>query len=221
MQTLTRQLVDQGLGDRILTDVQLSRLIDGSSQRRHHLVNRAMKADELIRLRRGLYVLASKYRSQPCHPYELAQMLVPGSYVSLETALAFHGWIPEAVYTTSSIVPGRKKRVFEHEQMGRFTFRPLAIQRGYFLEMVQRLQLNGQSALVARPLRALMDLVCLRKAEWQGLAWIEQSLRIDSESLTTATGADFRSLKHVYKHKRMQHFLNNLEVSLGLELGHD
>lgn len=216
MQTLTRQLTETGLGDRILTDHQLKRLVAGTDQRRHHLVNRAMKAAELVRLRRGLYVLADEFRDHPVHPFAVAQMLVPGSYVSLETALAIHGWIPEAVYTTASIVPGRKAKEYRHERLGLFTFYPLAIQRGSFLELVRRAETSGQSFLVAEPLRALMDLVCLRKVEWQGLAWIEQGLRVDADVLNKVTGAELNTLKAVYKHKRMRNFIGELEQSLGL-----
>lgn len=221
MQTLTRQLTETGLGDRILTDHQLKRLIAGTDQRRHHLVNRAMKAGELVRLRRGLYALADEFREYPVHPFAVAQMLVPGSYVSLETALAFHGWIPEAVYTTASIVPGRKAKEFRHERLGLFTFHPLAIQQGSFLELVRRVEASGQSFLVAEPLRALMDLVCLRKIEWQGLAWIEQGLRVDTDVLNKVTGAELRTLIEVYKHERMRNFIDELEQSLGLVVRHD
>lgn len=219
MQTLTRQLLDAGLGKRVLTDFQLSRLIEGSNQRRYHLVNRAMKAGELIRLRRGLYMLSEKYRESSCHPYALAQMLVPGSYVSMETALSFHGWIPEAVYATASIVPSRKAKDYQHEQMGLFTFHPLAIQQGRFLELIDRVMLGEQALLMASPMRALMDLVCFKKLEWQGLEWFEQSMRIDSEHLAGVTGAELRILKVVYKHKRMRLYLNELEKALGLTLG--
>lgn len=38
MKTLTRLIVDNDFGERVFTDVQLSRLIEGSSQRRYHLV---------------------------------------------------------------------------------------------------------------------------------------------------------------------------------------
>ncbi len=225
MQTLTEQLLEEGLNDRVLTDVQLGRLISGSSQRRYNLVNRAMKAGELIRLRRGLYILPEKYRSKPCHPYALAQKLVSGSYVSLETALAFHGWIPEAVYTTASIVPGRKSQDFNYERLGRFTFHPLAIQAGYFLELVERVQLGEQAVLMARPVRALLDLVCLKKMDWQGLAWLVQGMRIDEEVLNRVSAAELGILKKVYKHKRVMDFITELEialgVNLGLELGHD
>lgn len=219
MQTLTEQLLEEGLNDRVLTDIQLGRLISGSSQRRYNLVNRAMKAGELIRLRRGLYLLPNKYRSQPCHPYVLAQRLVSGSYVSLETALAFHGWIPEAVYTIASVVPGRKSKEFNYELLGRFTFHPLAIQTGYFLELVERVPLGEQAVLMARPVRALLDLVCLKKMDWQGLAWLVQGMRIDEVMLNKVTGAELGILKQVYKHKRVKDFIAELEIALGLNLG--
>jgi hypothetical protein len=221
MQTLSRQLTETGLGDRILTDRQLKRLVTGTDQRRHHLVNRAMKAGELVRLRRGLYALADEFREHPVHPFAVAQMLVPGSYVSLETALAFHGWIPEAVYTTASIVPGRKAKEFRHEQLGFFTFHPLAIQQGSYLELVRRVEASSQSFLVADPLRALMDLVCLRKVKWQGFAWIEQGLRVDADALNKITGAELRILRDVYKHERMRNFIGELEHSLGPVVRHD
>lgn len=219
MQTLTRQLLDHGLADRVLTSAQLGRLLEGSSQRRHHLVNRAMKAGELIRLRRGLYVLPEKYRQRRCHPYALAQMLEPGSYVSLETALAHHGWIPEAVYTTVSITPGSKSKTVETSMMGRFGFHPLAIHEGYFLELVARELIAEQPMLVASPVRALMDLVCLRKLEWQGLDWLQGGMRIDDELLRTVTAEQLSILKLVYKQKRMQIYLGEFAQSLGLRVG--
>ncbi|MFT6518010.1 MAG: putative transcriptional regulator of viral defense system [Candidatus Azotimanducaceae bacterium] len=221
MQTLTEQLIEEGLAERVLTDGQVSRLVEGSRQRRYHLVNRAMKAGELIRLRRGLYMLADKYRSQPCHPYMLAQVLVPGGYVSLESALSFHGWIPEAVYTTASIVPNRKMKDFSYEQMGLFTFDTLPVREGFFLELVQRVELAGQGVLMASPLRALMDLVCLKKTQWRGVEWLEQGMRIDRECLRAITSAQVRTLKAAYKPKRVTEFLAGLERVLGLELGND
>ena len=59
-----------------------------NKQRRYHLVHRAIKAGELLRLRRGSYLLAESFRDYPIHPFALAQAFVPGSYVSYETALA-------------------------------------------------------------------------------------------------------------------------------------
>ena len=215
MQTLTELLIDTGFKNRLIDDTQLARLISGTPQRRHSLVNRALKAGELLRLRRGSYLLADRFRDYPAHPFALAQVFVPGSYVSFETALAHHGWIPEAVYTTASVTPGRKSLEYDHPACGRFSFHPLAIQPGYFLELVARLQITGQTMLVAEPFRALMDLVCLRKVEWQGLDWLIDGMRIDYEYLRGITSADIRTLTSVYKQKRMQRFLESLARESG------
>lgn len=214
-QTLTKVLIDSGLANRVVSDSQLRRVVAGSPQRRHHLVNRAMAAGELVRLRRGRYVLASSFRDFPAHPFALAQAFGPGSYVSLETALGHHGWIPEAVRTVASISPGRKSSAYEHPLFGNFTLHPLPVDPGYFLVKVERLELCGQVAFVARPFRALMDLVCLRKQEWQGLAWLTESLRIDMDQLRRITSADIRTLAQTYRNKRVQAFLSALARELG------
>ena len=215
MQTLTEQLIDRGFNNRVIVDSQLARLITGTPQRRHSLVNRALKAGELLRLRRGTYLLAEKYRDYAAHPFALAQAYVPGSYVSFETALAWHGWIPEAVYITASVTPGRKSYAYDHPQLGSFSFHPLATRAGFFLELVDREQINGQTMLIARPVRALMDLVCLRKAEWKGMKWLQEGLRIDDEHLGQITRADIGTLKPVYKHKRVNDFLGALARESG------
>ena len=221
MQTMTRYLTQSGLAERIVDERQLDRLVSGSAQRRYSLVNRALKAGELIRVRRGLYVLADDWRHAPVHPFALAQRIEPGSYVSMESALYWHGWIPEAVQTITSMLPGRKRKDYRHERFGLYTYRPLAIRPGGFLEQVRRGQADGQTFLLAGPLRALLDLVCLKKSEWQGMDWLEQGLRIDREVWREVTGADLRALKEVYQHQRVQHFLHELELALGLELGHE
>lgn len=215
MQTLTQLIIEKGMVNNVLSETQLARLVEGSPQRRHNLVNRAMKAGELLRLRRGNYVLDSQFRDYPIHPFALAQAFVPGSYVSFETALAHHGWIPEAVYSTASVTPGRKSASYEHPLFGSFSFHPLAIQDGYFLERVERLQINQQTFLMAKPIRALMDLICLRKSEWQGLGWLVEGLRIDYELLRDVTGSDLRTLATVYKQKRVKDFLKSLAKELG------
>jgi len=71
--------------------------------------------------------------------------------------------------------------------------------------------------LVADPLRALMDLVCLRKTQWQGLGWLIEGLRIDEEHLKLIRHSDISKLMLVYKQKRVNSFLK----SLAKELGHD
>ena len=217
MKSLTQILVEQGLANRFIRVSRLDQLIVGSPKRRYGLVNRAMKSGELVRLQRGLYVLADRYRDAPCHPFAVAQALAPGSYISFETALAYHGWIPERVFTTASVVPKRKSREYENEQMGAYSFHPLAIQPGYFLELVNRVKVDGQMVLVADPCRALMDLVCLRKMGWKGMDWLLEGFRIDSDLLSHITRADINTLERVYKHKRMKSFLSSFRRELNID----
>ena len=215
MQTLTQELIDQGLKNRVLTERQLARILKGSPERRYGLVNRALKSGELRRLTRGRYLLADRFRDYPGHPFALAQAFVRGSYVSFETSLAYHGWIPEAVYTTACVTPARKTLEFETPEFGRFYFHPLAIHMGGYLDLVQRLQISQQAMLVAEPFRGLMDLVCLRKTEWQGMDWLIQGLRIDEEYLNSITQSEVETLTAVYKQKRVRFFLKSLGDALG------
>ena len=214
MQSLTEAILEQGLANRFLSERQLNRALGGPAARRYGLVNRALKARELVRIRRGLYVLASRYRPGPPHPFAIAQALTPGSYVSFETALGFHGWIPEATRVTASVVRGRKSSVYEHPMFGSFTFHPLALRPEGFLELIERRELAGQVALLAHPLRALLDLVCLRKLPWQGLHWLIQGMRIEPDSLHTVSSAQIEILTTVYKQKRPRQFLNALAEEL-------
>ncbi len=217
MQTLTRLIIEWGLADQFLRVNQLDRLVGGNAQRRYGLVNRAIKAGELVQIQRGLYMVSRQYRTHPFHPFALAQVIVPGSYVSFETSLAFHGWIPEKVFSTASVLPGRQSRQYENLELGVYSFFPFAVHRGYFLEMVGRHRIDEQTMLVAEPCRALMDLICLRKIEWKGLELLLQGLRIDSSSLDTITSKDIQTLLQVYKHKRMQSFLSSLNQELDID----
>jgi hypothetical protein len=217
MQPLTESIIGHGLRDRVLHEGQLARIAGGAAPRRYGLVNRALKSQELVRVRRGLYILAPKYRGEPAHPFVIAQSLEPGSYVSLETALSAHGWIPESVRVTASVVPGRKSSGLEHPTLGSFTFHPLAVNRDRFLELIERRQFSSQVALVAKPLRALIDLVALKKLQWQGLAFLIEGMRIEEQTLKEIKRADIEALAGVYKQKRPNTFLTSLARELDLD----
>ena len=216
MQALTEKLLFHPYRERILDETQLAHLMGGTSARRYGLTNRALQAGELQRQMRGLYELPQRFRQTRLHPFVIAQRLHPTSYVSFETALAWHGWIPEAVHTVASVTPGRKTLQYQADGLGLFAYHPLALHKGYFLVQVARVELEGQAALLANPLRALLDWVCLHKQPWQGLAFLQDSLRIEPESLTGIIATDITSLRYVYKHKAVQHWLTQLGIALQL-----
>ncbi len=214
MSALVSHITSTGYADRVLSDQQIGRILGGSNDRRYGQVKRALQSGDLVRIKRGLYVLAAPHRKYPVHPFALAQILVIGSYISMETALAFHGWIPEAVYTTVSVTPGRKSKEIDHPDFGHFEFNPLALHKSDFLAGVHRHVISDQAVLVASPLRALMDMVAHRKQEWTSLDWLQTGLRIDETHLVQTRIKEFPALKGVYKHKSTNAFLSRLETDM-------
>lgn len=217
MHIVTKKIIEWGASDRFIRVEQLHRLLNGSDTQRYGLVNRALKNGELVRLQRGLYLLGRRYRKYPPHPFALAQAIAPGSYISFETSLSYHGWIPEKVIMNSSVIPGRKSRHYEHGKLGSYSFHPLAVQRGFFLELVRRHSVDGQTMLLAEPCRALMDLVCFRKMSWPGIDWLVDGLRIDVDLLRSITAEDLTTLQRVYQHKRVKNFLFALQQELHID----
>ena len=129
--------------------------VDPADVRRQ--LSRWVKGGRLLQLRRGLYALAPPYRKVTPHPFVVANRLVRGSYVSLQSALAYHGLIPEHVPVTTSMTTGRPQR--RENPLGSFEYHHVRkdLLTGYRLESVG----DGQEALVATPAKALADLVGL------------------------------------------------------------
>jgi len=203
MQTLTQAVIDAGLSSKVLHDSQLAVLLEGSAQRRYNLVNRALAADELVRLKRGCYVLHPAIAGTKAHGFVVAQHLQPGSFVSFETALAWHGWIPEAVRLVASVVPGRRKADYSVPLWGDFRFVPLAQHQGYGLVGVHRHELTSGIGLVAAPLRALLDLMCWRKIAPEALQHFLYGLRLEPEWQSAVQADPLMRLRQVYQHRRM------------------
>jgi len=134
-------------------------LLAGGVDPRHvrRQLSRWVRAGRLYQLRRGLYALAPPYQKVKPHPFLIANRLARGSYVSLQSALAHYGLIPEYVPTVTSATTTRPGRW--ETPLGIFEFRHLkpALFFGY-----RRLDLGeGQAAFVATPEKALLDLIYL------------------------------------------------------------
>jgi hypothetical protein len=137
------------------TGLLLAGPLDPAEVRRQ--LSRWVAAGRLLQLRRGLYALAEPYRRVDPHPFLVANVLVRGSYVSLQSALAHHGLIPEYVPVVTSVTTGRPGR--RQTPLGTFDYRHIQPDRlGGFRH--ERLK-EGQRADVATPAKALIDLVSL------------------------------------------------------------
>lgn len=116
-----------------------------------------VNSGKLWQLRRGLYTLAPPYQKTPPHPFVVANHMVAGSYVSLQTALGYYGLIPEHVPAVTSVTT---RRAGEWENaVSRFIFRH--IQSSLFFGYGRIEVSSGQFTFVAAREKALMDLIYL------------------------------------------------------------
>lgn len=137
------------------TGLLLAGAVDPADVRRQ--LSRWVQAGRVIQLRRGLYTLAVPYQLTPPHPFLIANSLLPGSYVSLQSALAYYGLIPEYVAQTLSVTTQRPAHW--RNALGDFRFQHLAphLFFGYKLVTIT----PGQEVFIALPEKALLDLVHL------------------------------------------------------------
>ena len=121
-------------------------------------LSRWTASGRLYQLRRGLYALAPLYQKVKPHPFLIANRMVRGSYVSLQSALAHYGLIPEYVPLVTSVTTYRPAHW--DTALGSYAFRHVKVElfRGYRLAEVS----PGQEAFLASPEKALLDLIYLQ-----------------------------------------------------------
>lgn len=181
-----------------LTRTELALLVDRSVDACDAIIRRAVKEGYLKRLRRGLYMITSKISAAQPDAREIAQQLYGPSYISFESALSWHGWIPEGVTVlTSASVKQRKE--FE-TPIGAFSYEP--VPSGAFHLDLQQVRTENGAFLMAGPWKALADLIYLRQKEWPDLEHISQDLRIEREDLLESNLDGLKDLSEHYPNGR-------------------
>ena len=119
-------------------------------------LTRWVKCGLLVKLRNGHYSFP-EYLNQPDFRYFVSNRIYRPSYVSLHTALAFYGMIPEAVFPVSA-VGALKKAKFENA-FGTFTYQQITseLMFGYDIKPFS----GSQTLMFAQPEKALLDLLYL------------------------------------------------------------
>ena len=139
------------------------------------------KGGQVIRLKKGLYVVSEKISRKPVSRELLANHLYGPSYISLETALSFYGMIPERVFAIRSMTAKRTKK-FE-TPFGTFDY--TTVLADYFsIGIRQEIVENQYAFLIATPEKALCDLILatpnLRLQSVKAMQiYLEEDLRID------------------------------------------
>ena len=194
------------------TSQEAATLFPDSEDRRYGLVKRAIAGGEILHIRRGLYCLAPKYQKKKLNLYALAEHLYGPSYVSLESALSWHGWIPEAVYTLTSASLGKSKEF--KTPLGAFSYN--RVPQNVFYAGVERLTDEaGDAFLMAQPIKALADYVYVHKKDWAGLTPAAEDLRIEPDEFESVAVAEIDELIGNYISRRVVRFLKGVRKELG------
>jgi hypothetical protein len=168
------------------------------------------KHGDIIRLKKGLYVVSPKISRKPLSRELIANHLYGPSYVSFETALAFYGLIPEKVFTVRSATFKRAKQY--ENTVGRFEY--ITVPQDYYsIGIRQQTVENEYAYLIALPEKALCDLILttpnLRLQSVKAMRiYLEEDLRIDFSVLQSV---DTTIIKQCIENGRKK---NELELLL-------
>lgn len=168
-------------------------------------VSRLLAAGDIIRVRKGLYLFAERFRGAPICRELLANLIHGPSYVSLDYALSFHGLIPERVEEITSVCTGRSCRF--DTPAGVFSYRSLSIDR--YSWGAELMIVSGSSFLMAKPAKALADKVWTDK-RFTGARlsdfgpYLFQDLRIDPGQLGSIPARDFIEAAEAYRSPKIQ-----------------
>jgi predicted transcriptional regulator of viral defense system len=195
--------------------VVLNLFPEASLGARRVLVHRAASRGEILRLKPGYYCLAPEFRKRHPHPFAVAAVLHWPSHVSLESALAYHGLIPEAVQTVSSVTPQRSRDF--PTPLGHFSFRRVVALNPSAGVVATRVA-EDSWARIATPLRAMADLIYLRKEVcWgrDGPRFLTGSMRIAEEDLRAIAADAAPGVMEAVKSERVRNYLRNLVKEFG------
>ncbi len=165
----------------ILDSVWMRSSLAGFSDRRGKIA-RMLESGELISLRRGLYATRGDL-----DPHCLAGPIYGPSYVSFESALSWHGMIPEGVMEIVSATVKRPASFTNH--FGRFQY--LTVPKAVYPVGILRVTDSDLPFLLASPTKALADRIAREPgfrsiadvARWMEGMRVNPNTRLDLEEL--------------------------------------
>lgn len=169
-------------------------------------ITRMLRSKEIMRVKKGLYVLGDHLRRKPLLREELANLIYGPSYVSLEYALSYYGLIPEQATTVTSVTSGRS-RLFQ-TPVGRFTYRQINLQ-AFRVGMDRVEREDGQAFLIATREKAMADKLVAEKrlaihSQRELQKYLETDLRINLRDLAVLDPVQMENIAAHYRSKKIR-----------------
>ncbi len=164
---------------------QLLRSLLHSFKQPNDKIHKLLRDGLITSVKKGLYVAGPNLNSGKPEPLLLANHILGPSYVSMETALAYHGFIPERVYEIASATT-KASRTFK-TTVGTFTYTKIPLP--YYSYGIQRCMLKqDQYAMVASPAKAICDKVIttsglLFRSKKSAAQFLIENMRMDESKL--------------------------------------
>ena len=189
----------------VIRDVDIAAIISDSS-RRYSIVNRALKKGILVRLRRGIYLIGKPYRKASLSNFQIAHSIYGPSYISFESALLFHQWIPEAVYTTTCATAKRSNEFTT--PLGIFQYAHVPDRLCYV--GVEKVGVDFEAFFMATPWKALADHYYVYERNWNCLEDLCLDMRIEMEDMFEGDLKTLQILSEHYQSSRVRKFLSKI-----------
>lgn len=160
----------------LFTPLEFQRLFGISAQKTFNFLKYYTKKGLFVRLKNGVYVLATNIPSE----FLIANKLYQPSYVSFEYALSFHHLIPETVYIITSATT---KPTREFEAFGK-VYKYYRIKREAFLGYEPR-KIQDTTIFLAEPEKALVDYLYFVDLKKKGLIERLSTKNLNKKKLST------------------------------------
>ncbi len=168
-------------------------------------ISHLIKTGEIVRIKKGLYVLNESYRRGNISLEHLSNLLYGPSYVSLEYALSYYGLIPEKVVTLTAVTTGRSREF--KTPLGVFTYRNIAL--APFSSGMEIIEFQPEIRfMMASPEKALADFIQSQKgvpsqSTQQYEQYLFENIRMDSGLLSSLSVRELKAFSATYKSQKL------------------
>ncbi len=145
--------------DQIYVESQSS----GDERQAKKVIGKLVHHGWLVRIKRGLYAI-SDFSSRgflSISPYLVANLFVPDSYVSFESALAYHGMFDQLTRTVISV----SKKQYKTVQLSGTEYLFVKVKDQFFFGW-QEVTIDGQVVHIATAEKALVDIIHFHKSKY-------------------------------------------------------
>lgn len=164
----------------------------------------------IIRLRQGYYTFP-EYIGRPDYPLWFANRIYRPSYISLHSALAFYGMIPEAVMQVTSVT-SLKTALFSNA-FGEYSYKSVKSELMFGFDL--KSMADGRTLSFATPEKALLDLLYLNP--FYDTEQDMEDLRLDEGFISENLNRDLlKAFSYRFENKALEQRITRLMKIYGI-----